>query len=68
MRGQAASSTRGKCGYRPAHRPGTAGGAVLWEVEIIPKVGGDRVEVKSNGAGDGIRTRDLLLGKEMLYP
>ena len=20
------------------------------------------------GAGDGIRTRDLLLGKEMLYP
>jgi hypothetical protein len=29
---------------------------------------GDWVAVKSNGAGDGIRTRDLLLGKEMLYP
>ena len=22
----------------------------------------------ADGAGDGIRTRDLLLGKEMLYP
>jgi hypothetical protein len=23
---------------------------------------------RRDGAGDGIRTRDLLLGKEMLYP
>ena len=28
----------------------------------------NRLATSPIGAGDGIRTRDLLLGKEMLYP
>ena len=32
-------------------------------VEVVPTA----QALKENGAGDGIRTRDILLGKQVLY-